>query len=415
MVSMKTAEIIAVGTELLMGQIVNTNARYISEQLAALGISVLYHVVVGDNAERLQAVVEQGKSRSDILIFTGGLGPTEDDLTKETVARAFNKTLELHRPSLEAMKAYVKGWDKAMPENNLKQAYLPADGVIIPNRNGTAPGCIMEDGGKVAVLLPGPPSEMKPMFDETVVPFLRGKSEFFLYSRVLRLFGIGESAAALKIDELIKNQTNPTIAPYAKEAEVTFRITAMAKTPEEAEEILRPTVEKMYGEFGDYIYGEGDDLSMADVVVRLLKEKGKTLATAESCTGGLIGRSITEVPGASEVYGFGFVTYANEAKEKLLGVKHETLAAHGAVSEETAREMALGARLKSGADIAIAVTGIAGPGGGTPEKPVGLVYVGLSTAENTTAVKLNLSGNRARIRLRTCLNALDLVRRELLK
>ncbi|MGN1098390.1 MAG: competence/damage-inducible protein A [Clostridia bacterium] len=410
-----TAEVIAVGTELLMGQIVNTNAQFISEKLAELGVSVLYQTVVGDNPERLRAVVEQGKSRSDILVFTGGLGPTDDDLTKETIASVFGKTLELHEPSLEIMKKYVAGWDKNMPANNIKQAYLPKDGIVIPNHNGTAPGCIMEDGSKAAILLPGPPSEMKPMFEETVMPYLRSKSEYSLYSRVLRIFGIGESAAALQIDDMIKNQTNPTIAPYAKEAEVTFRITAMAKNEEEAEEILRPTVERMYREFGDHIYAEGDDASMVSTVVELLRQKGKTLATAESCTGGMIGRQITSVPGASQVYGFGFITYANEAKEKLLGVKRETLAAHGAVSPETAREMAEGARRVSGADIAVAVTGIAGPDGGTPEKPVGLVYVGISSESGTRAVKLNLSGNRERIRIRTCLHALDLVRRELLK
>lgn len=409
------AEIIAVGTELLMGQITNTNARYLSERLAGLGISVLYHTVVGDNAERLRCAAEQAKRRCDIVIFTGGLGPTDDDLTKETVASVWNKTLELHAPSLEAMKAYVKGWDREMPKNNIKQAYLPAGGEVIPNHNGTAPGCIIEDGGKTAVLLPGPPSEMKPMFDETVIPYLRGKTEASLYSRVLRLFGIGESAAALKIDGLIKNQTNPTIAPYAKEGEVTFRITALAKSKAEAEALLRPTAERMYEEFGDYIYAEGDDCSMAEVVVRLLKEKGKTLATAESCTGGMIGEQLTSVAGASEVYGFGFVTYANEAKERLLGVKHETLAAHGAVSPETACEMAAGARKVSGADIAVAVTGIAGPGGGTKEKPVGLVYVGISTAAGTRAEKLQLSGSRQRIRIRTCLSALNYVRTELIK
>lgn len=337
-----SAEVIAVGTELLMGQIVNTNARFISERLAGLGISVLYQTVVGDNPDRLKGVVLAAKERSDILVFTGGLGPTDDDLTKETIASVFNKTLELHKDSLEIMKRYVAGWDKEMPKNNIKQAYLPKDAVVIPNRNGTAPGCIIEDNAKTAILLPGPPSEMEPMFEQTVVPYLRGKSEYSLYSRVLRIFGIGESAAALKIDDMIKNQTNPTIAPYAKEGEVTFRITAMAKSLDEAEEIMRPAADRLYKEFGDCIYAEGDNASMAQTVVKLLKKKGKTLATAESCTGGMIGKEITSVAGASQVYGFGFVTYANEAKERILGVRHETLLAHGAVSPETAREMAQG-------------------------------------------------------------------------
>lgn len=412
---MRTAEIIAVGTELLMGQIVNTNAGFISEKLTELGISVLYHTVVGDNPKRLREAAEQGKERCDILVFTGGLGPTDDDLTKETVAEVFGKELQLHQESLDSMKNYIKGWDKKMPENNIKQAFLPTDGEIIPNRNGTAPGCIMEDGPKTAILLPGPPSEMKPMFVETVMPYLRSKSEYTMYSRVLRIFGIGESAAALRIDDLIKNQTNPTIAPYAKEAELTFRITAMAENEEKAKELMKPMADRLYREFGDCIYAEGEDASMVGTVVKLLEEKGKTLATAESCTGGLIGREITSIPGASRVYGFGFVTYANEAKEKLLGVRHETLEKYGAVSEETAMEMAAGARNVSGADIAVVVTGIAGPQGGTPEKPVGLVYAGIASENGVRAVRLDLSGNRERIRLRACENALDLVRRELLK
>lgn len=412
---MLTAEIIAVGTELLMGQIVNTDAQFLAEKLTELGISVLHQTVVGDNAARLRAAAEQALGRVDLVIFTGGLGPTADDLTKETVAALMGAELELHQPSLDKMKSYVKGWDRAMPANNLKQAYLPkaGDGIIVPNNNGTAPGCIFEKDGKIAVLLPGPPSEMKPMFCETVAPYLREKSGAALYSRVLRIFGIGESAAAERIDDLIKNQTNPTIAPYAKEGEVTFRLTAMAPTPQAAESLLAPTVERMYREFGDCIYAEGDDATLAGTVVELLRQKHKTLATAESCTGGMIGQAITDIPGASEVYGFGFITYANEAKEKILGVRHETLAAHGAVSPETAAEMAAGAKRVSGADVAVAVTGIAGPGGGTPEKPVGLVYVGVASDKGVRTLKLSLSGNRQRIRRRTVLSALDAVRREI--
>ncbi len=412
---MLTAEIIAVGTELLMGQIVNTNAQYLSERLTQPGIAVLYQSVVGDNPQRLREETERAKDRCDIIIFTGGLGPTDDDLTKETVAEVFNKKLELHRPSLDKIKAYIKGWDKNMPPNNIKQAYLPADGVIIPNNNGTAPGCIMEDGGCTAILLPGPPSEMKPMFEETVLPYLSRRCGQTLYSVVLRLFGIGESAAALKIDNLIKNRTNPTVAPYAKDAEVTFRVTALAENETRAKELLAPVIEEIYRELGEYIYAEGDGATMEETVVKLLKKKGKTLATAESCTGGLIGEKITSVPGSSEVYGFGFITYANEAKERLLGVKRETLEAYGAVSPETAAEMAEGARRNSGADIAVAVTGIAGPGGGTPEKPVGLVYVGVSSENGTNTVRLELSGNRDKVRQRTCMNALNLVRKELLR
>ncbi len=413
---MLTAEIIAVGTELLMGQIVNTNAKFLAERLTGLGISVLHQTVVGDNPRRLRDAAELALSRCDVVVFTGGLGPTDDDLTKETVAELFGAELKLHQPRVDRMRAYIRGWDRSMPENNLKQAYLPAegDGIILPNDNGTAPGCIFEKGGKTAVLLPGPPREMMPMFLNGAEPHLRKLSGAELYSRVLRIFGIGESAAAEQVDDLIKNQTNPTVAPYAKEGEVTFRITAMANSPEEGERLLAPVAERMYREFGDKIYAEGDGATMAGTVVELLRQKNKTLATAESCTGGMIGSAITSVPGASEVYGFGFITYANEAKEQILGVRRETLAAHGAVSPETAAEMAAGAKRVSGADIAVAVTGIAGPGGGTPEKPVGLVYVGLASERGVRTVKLNLSGDRERVRTRTVLNALDAVRRALL-
>lgn len=410
------AEIIAVGTELLMGQIANTNAQYISEKLALCGISVLYHVVVGDNIERLRAVTQTAKERSDVIIFTGGLGPTDDDLTKETVCSVFGRKMLLHEESLEKMLKYISTWTReTMPKNNIKQAYLPEGCMIVENNNGTAPGCIIEEENHTVILLPGPPKENRPMVEETVLPYLRKKTAVGLYSRVLRLCGIGESAAALIIDDLIKNQSNPTIAPYAKDAEVTLRITAMAKSEEEAQEIMLPTVQSIYARLGEYIYAEGDDESMEKTVVRLLAEKKKTLATAESCTGGLIGQTITSVSGASEVFGFGFVTYANEAKEKILGVKSETLEKFGAVSAETAVQMAMGARKASGADIAVSVTGIAGPGGGSDEKPVGLVYIGISTEDETKAHKFNFSGNREKIRLRTCINALNLVRKELLK
>ncbi len=406
---MKTAEIICVGTELLMGQIVNTNAQFIAERLTGAGIALNHSLVVGDNPKRLKDAVLLAKSRSDIIIFTGGLGPTDDDLTKETVAAAFGKRLILHRQSLDNMMTYLKDSGKNMSKNNEKQAYLPEGCIVIENHNGTAPGCIIEDEGKYAIMLPGPPREMNPMFNDTVLPFLQGLSPLVMRSRVLRLFGIGESRAAAMLDEIIKNQTNPTIAPYAKEGEVTFRVTASAEDEETAMRLLGGTVNKVYEILGEYIYGEGDDNSLANVCVRSLLDKRLTVSTAESCTGGLLGKMITSVPGASEAYGFGFVTYANEAKEKLLGVKHETLLSYGAVSEQTAREMAAGAREKSGADIAVSITGIAGPGGGTEKKPVGLVYVGVCDSNGCEAFKFNHYGSRERVREKSALCALDII------
>lgn len=406
---MKTGEIICVGTELLMGQTLNTNAQFIAERLSDAGVALRYSSVVGDNPRRLKEAVLSARSRSDIIIFTGGLGPTDDDLTKETVAEAFGKKLTLHQKSLDDMAEYFRASGKSMPENNIKQAYLPEGCIVIENHNGTAPGCIMEDKGRYAIMLPGPPREMQPMLTDTVLPFLQGLSNAVMRSRVLRLFGIGESRAASLIDDIIKNQTNPTVAPYAKEGEVTFRVTASAEDEETAMRLLGGTVNKIYEILGEYIYGEGDENSLANVCVKALRDRHLTVSTAESCTGGLLGRMITSVPGASEVYGFGFVTYANEAKERLLGVKHETLSAYGAVSAQTAREMARGAREKSGADIAVSVTGIAGPGGGTEEKPVGLVYVGVCDKNGCEAYRFTHSGSRERVRDKSALCALDVI------
>ncbi len=409
MIIMLTAEIICVGTELLMGQVLNTNERFIASHLTEAGIALNHSSVVGDNPGRLKGAVSLAKGRSDIIIMTGGLGPTDDDLTKETVAEAFGKRLVFHPECMEKMVEYLKDAGKNLTGNNEKQAYLPEGCIVVENHNGTAPGCIIEEGEKAVILLPGPPGEMVPMFMEDVLPYLKKRSGTVLYSRVLRLFGIGESRAAAMIDDLIKAQTNPTIAPYAKEGEVTFRVTASAENDEEARAMVDDACRVMYGRLGDYIYGEGDTTSLAEVVVRALKEKNMTVSTAESCTGGLIGKMITEVSGASEVYGFGFVTYANEAKMQLIGVKGETLEKYGAVSEETAKEMAEGARRVSGSDIAVSVTGIAGPGGGTKEKPVGLVYIGVSDGAGTEAFRFMQHGDRERVRNKSALCALDLI------
>jgi nicotinamide-nucleotide amidase len=408
---MKTAEIICVGTELLMGQIVNTNAQYIAQRLSDAGIALNHCVVVGDNPKRLTDAVVLAKSRSDILIFTGGLGPTDDDLTKETVSEEFGKKLVLHQKSMDDMIAYFAASGKAMAKNNEKQAYLPEGCIAIENKNGTAPGCIIEEDGIYAILLPGPPREMRPMFEDSVLPFLKSISECVLSSRVLRMFGIGESSAAEVLDDIIKEQTNPTVAPYAKEGEVTFRVTASGKDENEANRLLGNTVNKIYERLGEYIYAEGDDNSLANVVVQELLRKKLTVATAESCTGGLLGEKITSIPGASEVYGFGFVTYANEAKEKLLGVDGKILETVGAVSAECAKSMALGAREKSGADIAVSVTGIAGPGGGSEEKPVGTVYIGFCDKNGCDAYLFHQAGTRERVREKSALCALDIIRK----
>lgn len=405
---MLTAEIICVGTELLMGQVVNTNASYIAEHLCEVGIAVNYSSVVGDNPERLSECVEKALSRCDIIITTGGLGPTDDDLTKEIVARVMGKELFFHRESMDKMLSYLKEAGKNMTCNNEKQAWLPEGCIVLENNNGTAPGCVIEKDGKYAVLLPGPPKEMKPMF-KMALKYLGGISDVVMHSRVVRVFGIGESRAATMLEDIIKNQTNPTIAPYAKEGEVTFRITASGETEEEAKTLLDEMTKKVYDRIGEYIYGEGDDNSLEKVVVNLLTEKNMTLSTCESCTGGLIGQMITKVPGASEVYKFGFITYSNEAKEKLVGVRGETLEEHTAVSEQTACEMAKGAREKSGADIAVSVTGYAGPAGDN----VGLVYIGVCDENGCEAYRFVQSGDRERIRKKSALCALDIVRRRI--
>lgn len=410
---MLTAEIICVGTELLMGQVLNTNECFIASHLTEAGIALIHSSVVGDNPERLKDALLLAKSRSDIIIMTGGLGPTDDDLTKETVAESFGKKLVFHPECMDKMVEYLKDAGKNLTQNNEKQAYLPQGCIVIENNNGTAPGCIIEEGGKAAIMLPGPPREMVPMFNQTVLPYLKAKSGVVLYSRVLRLFGIGESRAAAMCDDLIKNQTNPTIAPYAKEGEVTFRVTASAEDTCKAKKMVDEMCTVMYDRLGEFIYGEGDETSLAEVVVKALDEKHMTVSTAESCTGGLIGKMITEISGASSVYGFGFVTYANEAKMQLLGVKSETLEKYGAVSEETAKEMAEGARRVSGSDIAVSVTGIAGPSGGTDEKPVGLVYIGVSDKSGTEVFRFVQHGDRERVRNKSALCALDIILKRL--
>ncbi|MBL4937677.1 competence/damage-inducible protein A [Clostridium sp. YIM B02515] len=407
------AEILAVGTEILLGDIVNTNAQYLSKRLADLGISVYHQTVVGDNEERLLKAYTQAFERADIVIATGGLGPTKDDLTKEIGAKYFNKELVLHNESLEYIEDYFKRLNRTMSEGNRKQALIPGGATVLPNPNGTAPGCIIEGNNKVLIMLPGPPKEMIPMFDNHAVRYLQKFSDGILVSKILRVSGLGESAMAEKVQDIIDKQTNPTVAPYAKDFEAILRITAKANTKEEAEKLIVPMEKEIRERLGDNIYAEGET-SLDFVVGEMLVKKNLTISTAESCTGGLLAGTLINYPGISTVFMEGAVTYSNEAKMKRLGVKGETLKKYGAVSEETAREMAVGIARAAGTNVGISVTGIAGPGGGTEEKPVGLVYVGMYINGETKVRELNMSGDRQKVRNRTVVNILDWLRRELL-
>ena len=409
------AEILAVGTEILLGDIINTNAQFISKELASLGIDVYRQEVIGDNEDRLLEAIEEIFQRSDILICTGGLGPTEDDLTKETICKYFNADLELHEEYLEELKNYYKRLDRPMTESNLKQVYFPKESKVLSNPNGTAPGMILEKNDKVAVILPGPPREMKPMFLNYVKAYLKDKGNGVIISEVLRVLGVGESTAANMIKDFINNGVNPTVAPYAKEDDVIFRITARGKSEEEGRKLIAPVKEEIKRVFNLDCYGEGEELTIEEVLGKLLVDRKLTISTAESCTGGMIASRLINYPGISEVFLEGAVTYSNEAKERTLNVKKKTLDTYGAVSEETAKEMAIGISKRTGSDISVVTTGIAGPGGGSEEKPVGLVYIGLYYKGNVKAFKYIFNGNRHNVRTKATVTALDLVRREILK
>ena len=404
------AEIISVGTELLLGDIVNTNAQFLARELAGLGYGVYYQTVVGDNAQRLRDLVLEAKERSDILIFTGGLGPTDDDLTKETVADAFGDSLTLDAEELVKLEHFFQKRGAVMTENNRKQAMVPRHGRKLPNDNGTAPGAFFRQGSKYAILLPGPPREMKPMFTQQVLPLLEAMQDSSIRSVTLRVFGMGESALEEKVYSLLEG-TNPTAALYAKTGEVHIRITAKAPTAEQADIMCDETAALFRAALGDLIYSyTGDNLETV-AVGRLLAD-GYTVATAESCTGGLLGERITSVPGASGAYGFGAITYANETKHELLGVRNSTLRKYGAVSSQVAAEMAFGAAHKGDADFGVGITGIAGPDGGTAKKPVGLVYVAVSSGRRVYVKKLELGDRgRAYVRELATQHALDMLRR----
>lgn len=406
---MAVCELISVGTEILLGDILNTDAQYLSIELAKLGISVIHQSTVGDNRERLLAQLDEAAKRSDIIILSGGLGPTPDDLTKEVCCEFFGKEMFLHEPTVEKIKEYFSSKGIEMAQNNLKQAMLPKDCVIFPNDNGTAPGMAIEKDGVHILVLPGPPRELKPMFQNCAVPYLMQFSDRIIVSHNIRTFGIGESSMAEKVNDLFDAQ-NPTVAPYAKDGEALLRVTAMAMTKEDAESLCEPIIEEIKKRLDAYVYGV-DYNCIEEAVVGMLKEHHLKVATAESCTGGLIAKRITDVPGASEVFECGIISYANGIKHKVLGVSEDDLNKYGAVSEPVAKQMAQGALKVSGADIAVSVTGIAGPDSDSTGKPVGLVYIGLADKENVWVREIRTSRrDRSYNRYVSASNALDMIR-----
>ena len=410
------AEILCVGTELLMGQVLNTNAQFLSRRLSALGISQYHQTVVGDNAQRLEAAYRLALSRSDVVITSGGLGPTVDDITKRVAAKVAGKELVLF-PEAEAMiRARFAQYHKDMPVNNMSQAMFTPDSTLLLNAHGTAPGAIVPMGESKAVIhLPGPPIELEPMFINQVEPWLRERSGQVLVSRYIRIFGMGESEVDQRLSDL-ENGGNPTLSPYCSLGEVMLRATAGAATREEAEALLPPLLEEVQRRLGSVIYAieEDDSGSLAKSAVEAMKARGWTVATAESLTGGLISATLVDVPGASSVVRGGFVTYQTDTKTVLLGVPAETIEEHNVVSAEVAVGMAKGARERLGVDIAVSATGLAGPDGGTPERPVGTVYLGISTAQGTYPIRLQLTGSRARIRTLAVKHAVNALRLEAL-
>ena len=409
------AEIVTVGTEILLGNIVNTNSAYLAVECANLGLTVYYQSVVGDNEERMKAVIRTALDRSDVVILTGGLGPTEDDLTKEVTAEVMGMPLVEDAHSRERIERYMKEYKKnnsqrRITSNNYKQALIPEGALVLDNHNGTAPGLILEKDGKIAILLPGPPVELKPMFTEEVYPYLRKKQPEIIYSQVVKICGIGESQVAEDIQDMIQAQTNPTIAPYAKVGDVHLRITAKASDEKEGKKLIKPVVRELKRRFGRNIFATEAEKTLEEAVVDMLRDQQLTLALAESCTGGEIAARIVNVPGASQVFTHGFVTYSNRAKRKCLGVKKATLKLEGAVSAKCAKEMAKGGCNAAEADICLSITGLAGPDGGTKETPVGTVFMGCCYNGKVVTREFHFTGNRTKIRQQATAHALAFLR-----
>lgn len=408
-------ELITVGTEILLGNIVNTNAQFLAQKCALIGYSVFYQSTVGDNEERLADQLKTALRRSDVVILSGGLGPTEDDLTKETAAKVCKKKLIEDENTKKRIKNYFARTKQKPSDNNWKQALVPEGAIVVDNDNGTAPGIIMEIDGKTIILLPGPPNELIPMVNSKIVPYLKNKMPNTILSAMVKICGIGESKAESMIRDLIDQQTNPTIATYAKTGEVHIRVTASASNEKDAKKKIKPIVEELRKRFGDAIYTVKEEETLEHVVVRKLQKQGLTICTAESCTGGMLSSRLINVPGASDILKIGLVTYSNRAKRKFIDVNRDTLKKYGAVSKETAKEMAKGAVFKTDADVSLAVTGIAGPDGGTKEKPVGTVFIGCYYNESVVVEEFHFTGDRNKIRELTVVNALDLLRRRMLE
>ncbi len=409
-------ELISVGTELLLGNIVNTNTRFLAEKCAAAGLSVYYQVTVGDNRERMKETFETALKRADVVVITGGLGPTEDDLTKEVCAEVMGYSLVEDPHTRERLEDFFKNSIyKEIPDNNWKQAMIPEGCKVLDNENGMAPGLIMEKDQKTAILLPGPPNELIPMFTKQVMPYLASRQPQTIVSQMVKICGYGESQVADMVKDLIEAQTNPTIAPYAKTGEVHLRVTAKAANEEEAKKQIKPIVKDLKNRFGMAIYTTKEEETLEMAVVRLLKKYDLTVSTAESCTGGMLAAKLVNVPGVSDVYKEGFITYSNKAKRKNLEVSKSTLKKYGAVSEQVAKEMATGGVLAADSDICVSITGIAGPDGGTEEKPVGLVYIGCYLKDHVAVECYQFKGNREKIREQATMKALDLLRRSIIE
>ncbi len=408
-------ELISVGTEILLGNIVNTNAAFLAEKCAGLGLSCYYQDVVGDNEERLSETIRLALSRADILLLSGGLGPTQDDLTKEVAAKVMGKPLYLHEESKTAIQQYFERKGMEITDNNWKQAMVPEGCIVVDNPNGTAPGIIMAQEGKHVILMPGPPNEMIPMFETSIMPYLSELQSCVIYSQTVKICGIGESKAETMVADLIEQQTNPTIATYAKTGEVHLRVTARAEDEKAAKKLVKPMVKELKGRFGNNIYTTDSEVTLEKSVVDLLQANGLTACTVESCTGGMLAARLINVPGVSEVFKSGYITYSNKSKRSLLGIKKNILLKHGAVSDKIAREMAKGAAMLAKTDVSVSTTGIAGPDGGSEEKPVGLVYIACNVRGTIEVRECHFSGNRTKIRESTVSAALSLMRECILK
>ncbi|NLX61765.1 MAG: competence/damage-inducible protein A [Tissierellia bacterium] len=405
------AEIITVGSEIILGSILNTNAQYLTRRLGEIGIEVLYHTSLRDNKEQLKHVIENGLKRVDLLIFTGGLGPTADDFTKEVVSETLGLRLYLDNNIKNSIKSYFDKTNKTMTSNNIKQAYIPEGSKPIKNDIGTAPGIFIEWQDKILVLLPGPPREMKLMFNKYVIPLI--KQDYIIREATIKTIGIGESYLETILKDIINSRGNPSIATYASEGVVDIKVVAKGNNEEEVDLLLKETIEKIRNKIPENIYSYNNE-TIEEVVFKLLKEKNFKIAFAESCTGGLIASKFTKIPGVSEVFDRGIVTYSNVSKIEELNVRKSTIKKHGAVSKKVAMEMAKGLLEKSNVDIALSITGLAGPSTGSENKPVGLIFIGIATKEKLITIESRLSGDRESIQNKASLKAFNELRKFLI-